>query len=84
MQLNNLCVKKTARNNGESSPRGVPDQFHFSIRRECSNCIRTINIPVKSVGINLVLVNYKIRSYDQEIKIRRIQALLEKEKSKNK
>ena len=42
-------------------------------------------IPVKNAaGINLVLMNYKIRSYDQEIKIRRIQALLKKEKSKNK
>jgi hypothetical protein len=41
-------------------------------------------IPVKCAGINLVLMNYKIRSYDQETKIRRIQALLKKEKSKNK
>jgi len=38
----------------------------------------------ESVGINLVFMNYKIRNYDQEIKIRRIQALLEKEKPKNK
>ena len=42
------------------------------------------DIPDKSVGINLVFMNYKIRNYDQEIKIRRIQALLEKEKPKNK